>query len=905
LRNLGFQRTLVLFDGARVVTSTAQGGVDLTTLPSNVISRVDVVTGGASASWGSDALAGVVNLVVDHNITGFKSTIQGGETVAGVRDIFAQAAAGQDIFGGRGHIEIAASAEQRPDTELLTDAQWYQGAYWVSNPAYAAGNGQPQFVVATNVGLANATPGGIINASPAVTAANSPSGVAVPANYLKGIQFVGAGNLEQVNYGNVTANALSNGGSLNTRTTQAPLTAISEPSNTYTLFADARYRLTDTIEASIQLNYGYFTGLSESLAAANTNLTIHGDNAFIPAALQSTLQNTGIPSFTLGTLNVNNYNLQTASGSDLYRNANDQLAPGIYHNRRNLMRGVFGLDGTLGGDWSWKADIESSGARYSVHTQGEPITANLLNAIDSVVVTPANVGTSGLPLGSIACRSTLTGKQVTSGFVTSQPGCIPLNVFGTGVASPAAIAYVTGASTGSRAYDHESLAQFVAEATMQGTLPWQLPAGKVAVAFGTDYRKESGRTEVPPIAALNGYNGANGLVLPDSSYDVVEGFAEVNAPILKDNIVNSLDFSMAGRITNYSTSGVIETWKLGATSQVNEDIKLRTTWSVDIRAPQLSDLYSTGTGGTVPLTDPKTNLVVPVLVQKPGNPNLLPEVARTVSGGVVLTPHFIPGFRMSADWYSIDITNLITSLNENFIVAECNPTVPSQIHPGQNGNLNQPLCSGLVFNGPNGALSQLHDPELNFAKYTVSGLDMAANYDTDLWDGSLSLAAMANLTDEYTQTQPGLGANDIAGSFTQQHPSLGLYNAGPKWRGVLTATYKIGPYSFTAQGRWYGTAVMYQDGNTGDNASAATALKYDPAHFEVPAVVFLDLRGSYDFSPNYSLFWAIDNALNIPPPLVVPTTSATTAGFDAYFNTDAGLYGVLGRNVRLGIRVAL
>src|SRR5262249_48036577 len=149
------------------------------------------------------------------------------------------------------------------------------------------------------------------------------------------------------------------------------------------------------------------------------------------------------------------------------------------------------------------------------------------------------------------------------------------------------------------------------------------------------------------IGAQGGFGVANYANFPASSYNVMEGFAEIDAPILKDSFVNSLDVSMAGRITSYSTSGMVETWKLGATSQVTDDFKLRTTWSVDIRAPGLNELFTPDqfTGGS--FQDPKTNLTVAIFTQTLGNPNLKPEVARTISGGVVFTPTFIEGLTFS------------------------------------------------------------------------------------------------------------------------------------------------------------------------------------------------------------------------------------------------------------------
>src|SRR6185503_9221265 len=188
LRNLGLNRTLVLFDGQRIVNYNLTGGVDITTLPSAVVQRVDVVTGGASAAWGSDAVAGVVNFIIDKNFVGFKGKFQGGSTTDSmVRSLSASAMWGQNFAGDRGHIEFAGEYNNRPDTALLIEQKWYRGTYLVANPgitAANASNANPLLVPANNVGLAVATIGGLVTSSPAANAFASfvPGGVALPAN---------------------------------------------------------------------------------------------------------------------------------------------------------------------------------------------------------------------------------------------------------------------------------------------------------------------------------------------------------------------------------------------------------------------------------------------------------------------------------------------------------------------------------------------------------------------------------------------------------------------------------------------------------------------------------------------------------------------------------------------------
>ncbi len=891
LRGLGTGRTLILFDRQRVSNSNITGGVDVTTLPSAVISRVDVVTGGASAVWGSDAVAGVVNFVLNKNFSGFKASAEAGSTWNNLhRHLAASATWGDDILGGRGHFIVSANVNHRPDTVVLTNEKWFRGAYMVSNPAYVATNGQPQLIVANDVGLANASQGGLITSSPAGVGVG-----AAPANALRGIQFVGNGIPERVNFGNITGGVLSNGGSLTAQGSEAPWQTLAGPSNTLTVFAYGKYSLTDNIVASLQLNYGYFTGKGDAQSFQNNALVVKSDNAYIPASVRAAMQAGGIANFTMGTLNGNNFDNLKANGKNYTEMAATALAPATTFNHRALTRGVFTLEGTLGSDWSWSAYYENSTTRFWVpKVLGNVIIANLAAAQDAVVVTAANRGSSSLPLGSVVCRSSLPGQAaVVVGKVTAQPNCIPINSFGTGVVTPAASAYVQGNWPD---FERMKLDQDVVELSMSGVLPWELPAGKVGVAFGGDYRKEAGRNVATQLGADAGYATANYSNFPAAAYNVMEGFLEVNAPILKDTIVDSLDFSAAGRITSYSTSGMVETWKLGLASQVNEDIRLRTTWSVDIRAPTLFELFAPSSVNTGNCNDPKTGLTQSCVTNVIGNPALKPEVARTISGGIALTPRWIDGLTLSADWYSINLTGQIANVSATLIQSTCRANWLAT------GTLTDPLCSKLEFGGAVGtqgpALSRINNSPINQQSLATSGLDTQINYTMDFWEGTLDWQSTANYVDQITLTTPGQKPNNYAGVLGAGRPAQST--GAPKWKGVISADYKTGPYSFTVQTRWYGSSILNNEWNDGNLARAATANMISSEFFHVDPVAYLDLRGSYKWNDGIQFYGAIDNFTNAPPPLVPGNSGSIQSNGGPIHSSNQ--FDLLGRAFRLGVR---
>jgi outer membrane receptor protein involved in Fe transport len=919
LRNLGINRTLVLFDGQRIVNSNLTGGVDITTLPSAVVQRVDVVTGGASAAWGSDAVAGVVNFIIDKNFVGLKGSIQGGETTDSVvRSYSAQVMWGQNFASDRGHLELAAQYNQRPDTALLIEQKWYRGTYLVANPnftAATASSSNTQFVLADHVGLANSTMGGLVTSSPAansfisgITTGSSSTNTAAQnlasniaylqslgftsgvgttpgaANLFRGIRFVGNGQVQQVNFGNVTGGALSNGGSLTDRDSEAPWQTLGNPNKTYSLFLHGSYQLTETIKASLQMNVGYFTGKGDAQSFQQLSMNIKADNAFLPASVSQAMVAAGVPVIVAGTLNGNNFNNNTVTGQNYTQQQAGALAPATTYNRRLLTRAVFTLDGSLGPDWLWNTYISHSQTRFSVRVTGVPVIANLTAAQDAVVVTNANRGNSGFALGSIVCRSSLPGQPaVTVGKVTAAPGCIPVNSIGEGVASAAGIRYATG---NNQDFENMTMNMDVFEASMQGKLPWSLGAGDVTVAFGFHYRKEAGKNVATTTGDNGGYSVANYANFPSSNINVREGFLEVNVPVLKDTFVQSLDLNAAGRMTDYSTSGGVQTWKLGFTSQLIDDIKLRSVWSVDIRAPSVQDLFAPANVNTGSATDPKTGLTVSIINNVLGNPVLAPEVARTISGGIVLTPRWIPGFTFSLDWYNLNMTGQIATVSQNLITSTCAV------------NINDPLCSALVFGGANGALSIINRVPININSVRTSGMDIAASYATELWDGTLSLGLNANYTDELTIQSPGSPVDDYAGVLGASAPPQ---TAGqPKWRAGFSANYKTGPYSFTTQVRFLGSAILNNTWNTGNLATAATRWAVADNVYQVDPTAYLDLRASYDLTDNYQLYTAIDNVLNIPPQMVPGYSGGIQSNGGPTHSVTA--YDLLGREIRLGMR---
>ncbi|HEY2009823.1 MAG TPA: TonB-dependent receptor [Rhizomicrobium sp.] len=979
LRSLGVVRTLVLFDGQRVVTSNpnaggppAIGGVDLSTIPTSVIQRVDVVTGGASASWGSDAVAGVVNLVIDKTYTGFKANATFGNDSHGDQKKWKlEAVAGWDFLGGRAHTEFAANYTMSPDAMYNFSRPWYDH---INRALYSCAvvNGGPATELChtpagvysnsfTNGGLITASAAGLAN-TPANLAAIqaiqniggqfSAFGTGTPAasNTFRGVQFVGPNaQQEPFNFGiaNITPGTNAVGSncyncSANPNSLVSNQTPTAVPYHQYNLFNYTSYKITPDITASVMLNYGWDAEENIANDGRQQQVTVKVDNAFIPSALQQQMIAGNVPSFALGTGAIENL---SSLNQVSMRNLANSIGQNFVQNYRQLMRGVFTLNGgykLFGEDWTWNAYAQNSSVRERQWARYNTMNTNFSNAVDAVVVQASGpnslgggnaataaavrtlLGNAGVPIpavGSIACRSTLTATSYgvttspTSGFQVLQPGgyqpgCVPLDLFGDGTVSQAALNYIAPGRTNDGIADQAlyRMGQSVFSISTQGVLPWGLPAGKPAVAFGFEDRLEQQRNQRDPLEL-----GASGVFESGNfseyagEYNVQEGFLELDVPVLKNDFVEDLNLNAAGRITSYSTSGLVETWKLGMTSQINEDIKVRTTLSSDIRAPGIGELFSPILVSTQTISYPNGGPNYNIHQLQAGNPLLVPEQAETVEGGIVLTPHWIENLSMSFDWYSITLHGGIFSPSESQIAAQCtagnkyfcqfiffgqgpfaNGLAASEIDA--NGNSPRALIGGLTFSADSpGAFNSYYQGPVNANRETTSGLDFQIDYQHELLDGTMSWHILGNYTDEKTRTSLGVTV-DGAGAISSDgglSPLGSVFLTEPKLRMTVSSTYAEGPWSLTAQARIIGSAVL----SNYINQSQTVYNSIDDNN--VPAVVYGDFRGSYRWNDHIQLYGAIDNAFNGPPPNL-PTIGGG--------GTNCIIYDCIGRSYRVGVR---
>lgn len=617
LRALGGNRTLILVDGRRVPASVATGLVDINTIPQELITRVDVVTGGASAAWGSDALAGVVNFTLDRKFTGLKANVQGTSTTHGDNRGFNVALTGGTSFAnGRGHA-ILSGESARSDGIEGVPRDWYKGTKTLLNPAYTPTNGQPELIVRQNSGYRVATPGLIINTGPLRGTYFGPGGAPAQLNTgsLAGSTGFVGGDWRYADFGQT--------GDLEARVSRE------------SVFALVSFDVNENLEVFAEASYGTSDIFSRALDQFNLgNLTIRADNAFLPPPLAAILAADGQPTYGAGSLNAD-------------------LPPLIADNTRSLQRYIVGAKGGFnagGSDWSWNAYAQTS--RVDVLNQAQStVTARYRQAIDSV----------RRPNGTIACR--VNADAITT---NDDPACVPYNIFGTGTASQPAIDYVSG--TG---FLRTRLVQDVAAATFQGE-PLSSWAGPVSIAAGLEHRREKVDGSNDALSQAGAYFAGN-FRPTIGSYTVSEAFVETVIPLAADQAwAKNLDLNAAVRATDYSTSGYVTTWKAGLTYAPIEDLTFRVTRSRDIRAPSLSELFAAGVAGTSTLLDPfRGNASTTVITLTSGSLDLTPEKADTTGVGLVFQPRFLQGFTASVDYYNIDIGGAIGAFDAPTIVNGC------------------------------------------------------------------------------------------------------------------------------------------------------------------------------------------------------------------------------------------
>ena len=862
LRGLGTIRTLTLLDGQRVVGANVTGVPDISMFPQLLVKRVDVVNGGASASYGSDAVGGVVNFITDTRFTGFKANVQGGITNYGDDEqILVQGAWGGAFFDNRLHVIVSGEFDHEDGvgpgdfgTDLAGGRDWYRATTLVNTGQN--NNGLPQFNYRDYAQPYQYARYGLINNGPLQGIAFDVNGTPYNFNYGSGGTPTGTGTVT----GCFRGNAFCVGGDLSGAPgSGASLKSALERMNG---FGRIGFDFAENNELYLTVNVAKVTTSNQPSPGYNRpNLTVQCANPYLPQLVRDRCATAGITSFNFGSSNGNLPNTKVSTDRRQYR-----FVGGL--------KGEFDIGGS---DWKYDAYYEHGTTISDI-------------AVNDIVLQNRYVAATN--------AITLNGAIVCADAAARAAGCQPINIFGGATPSSAALAYIMPENG---PFQHTKLTQDVASLNFSGE-PVDLWAGPLSVAFGGEYRREFYRVNADPYGAgvttaspnstdypadplLNASQGSNWAAgnykNGSGKYDVYEGFLELNLPLFDNEAIGRANLNGAGRVTHYSTSGTVWAWKLGGTWNTPLDgIRLRAVTSRDVRAPNLSELFAAPTVTTLPsFNDPFRNVAVQAFQNTVGNPDLKPEIARNTELGIVLSrPSWLPGLSLSFDYYNIKLKGVISTLSAQQIVQFC-------------FDGNQAFCGGFELDNANQANNFINVQPFNLASWKTSGFDIEASYQ---WQQPLGLPGSFTIRALGTHIREFLVDAGIAGVDVVDQAGANTGNT-PDWKWLANQTYRNDRFSLSVQERWFSDGVFGNQYVVCSTACPASTANHPTIDYnKMKGAFYIDIGGSLKVTEGIETFFKVDNLFDHDP----APAPQTNTGLDV----NPALYDTLGRIYRIGVR---
>ncbi|MDB5740269.1 MAG: hypothetical protein JWP16_1309 [Alphaproteobacteria bacterium] len=837
LRSIGITRTLVLYDGRRIASTTPTGVINADIIPTMLLQRVDIVTGGVSAVYGSDAISGVVNFITDKNFNGVKAYVQGGlSEYADGKNVKFGVAAGEDVLGGRGHIE--GSFEYYDNAGIAWNDKlqrpWAQRVITLQGAGTTA---SPDHIV-YDTRLNSTSFGGYITA-----ASNA-------GNPLAGMNFATNGQLSPYNHGTAVVTGIESGGD-GGYYYQASLVSKTKMGQAYARFD---YDFGNGIQAYVSASSTLDQNENNHQSNEFRNISLSATNAFLSPAQQAAMTAAGVTKFNFSKIMTQAPPLQPDTWTTAYL----------------INSGVSGNIGKYKWDLSY---VFNSNEQYTRNNANIDL-GRAYAALDAVV-SPTT--------GQVVCNVTLTNP-------TLYPGCQPLNLFGPTSESAQALNYILVTTK------YHSITTLNDVGGSVSGSPFDDWAGPVNMAISGEYRTTtfSLQSNAQPTSKLDctglRFNCVQGTTLlyisnvvanespPSVNQSVAEGALEVNVPLLKDlPFVQSLDLNAAGRYTYYNTNGDVQTWKIGLEWHANDELSFRATRSLDIRAPNLNDLFAPQLVNPAGVTDNHTGIVGQAPFITNSNPNLQPEKANTLTAGVVYRPAWLEDFSISADYYKTKIGNAITTIQGQ-------STTVQNLCEASNGT--SPYCAliqrPLPFADRSAAnfVTAFISQGLNVQSINTEGVDVEMNYQSDIGPGHFA----ARLLSSY---QPMLKTVQFAGA-----PVLNAANiaGSPGFKNSLFLKYIWGDLSLDILEKYHGKTRWNSD----------RTQVYSPAY--LPSAAYTNLTVTYNLGA-LSYYLTVENAFDKQP---------TPYGANGGSSGVPGLFGgfvpgddAIGRYYTLGVRLRM
>ena len=897
LRGLGTNRTLVLINGRRQVGALpGDFRIDVNTIPAALLDRIDVITGGKSAIYGSEAVAGVVNFVLRDDFEGIEIDAQASITGRGDRDNqFISVAGGKNFADGRGNIAIV--GEYARQTALFNTERDAQTGAFSGRRQFnrtTAGVGQNTFTFfQSGVRNGNITDGTNIlglscqenDGDPTDSAALQDATCATDAN---GLVRNPQGALEEALYAfdnngrlvrNIPQIDFRRAGSNNTLggigSTLSNTGQLAPGLDRYNVNMLAKYEFSDAFEVFAEAKYNRLDALQEGQPTFRFfDEVISYDNAFLNPDDAVFIRDTLAPAFTGGT-------------GFFYSRFNVDLGGRSEVNERETYRIVGGVRGDFNSDWRYEIAANYSRLDTFLTSRNQIIEQNFTNAVDAVFD-----GT-----GNIVCAINADADTT-----NDDAACAPINLLGVGSPSQAAIDYVAFDAT-----RDERAEQFVVSGFVSGDSSqlFELPGGPIGFSVGAEYREETSFSEFDELTQ-SGATFLNAIPTFDPpKFTEKSVFGELLVPLLADMpFVNELTFEGAARYSDYNTAAdKVFTWNAGVIYSPVESLRLRGNFSKSVRVPNPGDLFSAPSQNFAFLADPcdtqnintegsnrianctsiglgpdQNFINVPARAQSlsflsGGNPLLAEEESESYTIGAVFEPVFLPGFAMTIDYYNISITNVIAAVGAQQVLENCFDADPSNF-PNNN------FCPSI---NPRGADGFFADPVLiggsfNFAALETEGVDIDLRYTHNFDNGNrLSLRTLG------TYVFRNIGFLDIA---NPDEPDRFQSELGdPTFAANFSADWEIGALTLNYDVRYVGRQLIqeFEDEFAFNGEPANNPLAYGQRYYG--DVFYNDIRIDYEVNDQFTFFAGVDNALDELPPLGLSGAGADSAVYDNFGRT--------------------
>ncbi len=855
LRGLGSTRTLVLVNGKRFVPTSGGGVVDINSIPAALIERVEVVTGGASAVYGSDAVAGVVNFILKDDFEGVEASAGYEATQEGDAELFSMSLTlGGNFAEGRGNAVINLAYTDRSelfqgDRDFATFAQFDDG----------------------EGGLFNGGSSGI----PATSIFAGSVGTDTAANCASfGITFETDGSLRCFNDDfSAPENDFYN---------YAPVNYIQLPQERFQGTGLARFEINEHFEAYGEFHFAQ-NDVPQQLAPtpifeAGSQFSLDG-NPFLTPETQAILSG----AFGDG-VDTDGDGIDDTATAFLRRRL-EEVGPRISDDQFVAFEMIGGLRGMINENIDYDLSYQEGRVINSSAQRGNVSRDRFLQSLilaDADGDGNVDVDANGNPTCSDA------------GSNGSTVGCSPMNLFGEGNISEDAAEFLRTRVNADARYEQRIFA-----ATLSGDTAgaFELPGGPIGIAGGFEYREETFVFDPSQDLASGNIAGFNGSpAVPESGFDVYDLFAEAYVPILSDvQFADTLALELAYRYSDYSSVGGVEAYKIAGEWAPVEQFRFRGSFNTAVRAPNILELFQPVAEGFPGAVDPcsaggpNPGAIADICVAtgvpaasvgspainppagqvrqlSGGNPDLAEEEAETITVGFVTSPDFIEGLTVSVDYFDIEIDGAISSFGggaANVLDICYNNT--------EFGGIGSPFCD-VINRRPDGTIDAISVQQQNVAAITLNGVDVQAEYQYDAGNlGLFGLSYLGTFTEESTfQAFEGADVDDCAGEF-------GVLLCGepvPSYKHRSTLRWANGPIKAQILWRYVGEVEDDDDGT-------------DYAVETIDATSYFDASGTYEFTDNLRLTFGIDNLLDEEPPILGDNQEQA--------NTYPATYDVFGR----------